>query len=181
MGQGDSDIAAALAGVARGDRAAFADLYRLAAPRLFGATLKLLRRRDAAEDVLQETFLAIWDKAGQYTPERGAPMAWMTMIARHRAIDRLRREARRPEDDIDASETALAVVAGQGDVSLAPAGSDLRRCLAALDAGPREAILLAFEEGWTHEELAARLDRPVGTVKSWIRRGLQRLKECLER
>ena len=178
-GSPDDPLVEALAGTARGDREAFAALYRAAAPALMGVALKVLRRRDAAEDVLQEAFIAIWDKAGQYRPERGAPMSWMAMVVRYRAIDRLRREARRPED-------AAASGDDFADVSISPEtvfdsrAKDVMRCLERLAPDPQRAIWLAMREGLTHEEVSARMGRPLGTVKSWIRRGLIELKGCLE-
>lgn len=175
----DDPLVEALAGTARGERAAFAVLYRAAAPVLMGVALKVLRRRDAAEDVLQEAFVAIWDKAGLYRPERGTPIAWMAMVVRYRAIDRLRREARRPED-VAASEDDFADVPIPPETVFDGRAKDVMRCLERLPADPRRAIWLAMREGLTHEEVSAHMGRPLGTVKSWIRRGLIDLKGCLE-
>ncbi|TWT12798.1 sigma-70 family RNA polymerase sigma factor [Reyranella sp. CPCC 100927] len=180
MDRGDDEhLRLALAATARGDRKAFADLYRLASPTLMAVALRVLARRDAAEDVLQEAFLAIWDKAGQYQAERGAPLGWMAMVVRHRAIDRVRRERRRGEDVFASPDEAGDVpsMTERADSS----AHDVLACLGRLAPEPRRAIWLALRHGFTHEEVAARMDRPLGTVKSWIRRGVIDLKECLDR
>ncbi|MCC7046753.1 MAG: sigma-70 family RNA polymerase sigma factor [Alphaproteobacteria bacterium] len=166
-----------LARVALGDADAFARLYALTSPRMLGLALRLMRERDRAEDVVQDTFVTVWRKAAQYRPERGAALAWMTTILRHRALDLLRQAAARPTDGLDlAGEIAVPALAGRV--------MDLRTlqaCLEELDAQQQRCIQMAFLDGYTHEELALRLDAPIGTVKSWIRRGLTRLKGCLER
>jgi RNA polymerase sigma-70 factor (ECF subfamily) len=179
MGGGNEQrLLQALEATARGDRAAFADLYRLASPTLLAVALRVLGRRDAAEDVLQEAFLAIWDKAGMYQAERGAPLTWMAMVVRHRAIDRVRQERRRGEDSLASPDEALDVpfVTDSAD----GVARDVLGCLGRLAPQPRQAIWLAVRYGFTHEEVAARMDQPLGTVKSWIRRGMMDLKECLD-
>ena len=167
--------------VARGDRTAFAELYRQASPQLFPVALRITRRRDLAEEVLQESFVAIWNQAASYDPIKGAPMVWMTTIVRHRAIDQRRRRANLADATDGSDEALLSLVSGESD--RADRGAELaalRRCLETIDAQPREAVLLAYIYGFTHEELAERLAAPVGTVKSWIRRSLERLKRCLD-
>lgn len=160
-----------------GDRAAFKQLYNIAAPQLFGIALCLLRRRDHAEDLLQDAFLAIWQKASQYAIERGAPMAWMSMIVRHRAIDRLRMARRRPQEtDIDG---AGPLEHREDESAVSDSTRDVSKALATLPESQRAAVTLAFVEGLTHEELALRLKAPLGTVKSWVRRGLLAMKESL--
>src|ERR1041385_6819129 len=104
VGPAADPVADALVAVARGDRAAFAELYRLTAPLLLGVALKLLRRRDLAEDVLQEALLTVWQRAERFVPERGAPLGWLSMVVRNRAIDRLRREMRQPAATASATE-----------------------------------------------------------------------------
>jgi RNA polymerase sigma-70 factor (ECF subfamily) len=162
---------------AQGDRAAFKQVYDTASAQLFGVALSLMRRRDQAEDLLQEAFLAIWQKASQYAPERGTPMAWMAMIVRHRAIDRMRMAKRRPQET--GIEAAGAHVKADGDAHIKQACFDVSKALATLPENHRTAVTLAFVEGLTHEELALRLNAPLGTVKSWVRRGLLAMKESL--
>jgi RNA polymerase sigma-70 factor (ECF subfamily) len=171
-------LCALLARVAHGDRAAFRSLYDAAAPHLMGVAMTLLRRRDLADDLLQDAFLAIWQKAGQFSDQRGTPMAWMAMIVRHRAIDRMRTAKRRPQET--SSEEALAQTPAFAEPMAASDGRDVAKALAGLPDSQRRAVTLAFFEGLTHEELAGRLNAPLGTVKSWIRRGLLALKESLQ-
>ena len=164
---------------ARRDRAAFTALYTLTSAKLFGVALRILRQRQSAEEALQESFVAIWQRAGDYEPARGSAMGWLVTIVRHCAIDQLRRSTARPESRT-APEEALTALAAAGS---ADSGAELRalqHCLDELDEQPRRAVLLAYCYGVTREELARRLEVPVGTVKSWLRRSLERLQKCLE-
>lgn len=170
-----------LAQSARGDQAAFRELYELTAPRLFGVALRVLRRRAWAEDVLQESFLSIWHRASSYRPDKGGPLAWMTAIVRNRSVDWLRQSRQE-----GAAETGTAAIDERADQSPGPfeqaALSDqsraLDRCLGGLEPAQRQSIALAFLYGLTHAEVATHMQQPVGTVKSWIRRGLQRMSRC---
>ncbi|MGH6979728.1 MAG: sigma-70 family RNA polymerase sigma factor [Stellaceae bacterium] len=167
--------------VAGGDRSAFAELYRLAAPKLFPVALRITQRRDLAEEVLQESFVAVWNQSASYDPVKGSPLIWMTTIVRHRAIDQRRRRANLADATAGSDDALLTLVAGEND--RADRGAELAalsRCLGELDAQPRQAVLLAYVHGYTHEELAWRLATPIGTIKSWIRRSLERLKRCLD-
>lgn len=169
-----------LAAIARGDRQAFAALYRLTQDRLYAITLALLRQQDAAEDVLQETYLAIWRTAGQYQPARARALVWMMALARHRAIE-VRRRRRALETGAEPlAEDALQVPDPQPSPLADPLAHAIQDCMRRLSADQHRAIGLAFFHGLSHEELAARLRTPLGTVKSWVRRGLRQLKECLE-
>jgi RNA polymerase sigma-70 factor (ECF subfamily) len=167
--------------VSLGDRRAFAELYWLTALKLFPVALRITLRRDLAEEVLQESFVAMWNQAASYDPVKGGPMVWMTTIVRHRAIDQRRRRANLADATAGSDDALSALVADERD--RADRGADLvalRRCLDMLEPLPRQAILLAYLQGYTHAELASRLATPAGTVKSWIRRGLERLKRCLD-
>ncbi|MGQ0677818.1 MAG: sigma-70 family RNA polymerase sigma factor [Rhodospirillales bacterium] len=168
-------IVALLGSVAAGDRQAFARLYQASAGRLFAVALRLLRRRDLAEEVLQEAFVNIWRNAGRYDPDRGSPFAWMATIVRYRALDVLRRDRETAMD----REPADAAIQPEAAAVSADARA-LQACLETLEQQTRRCIQMAFLDGYTHEELARRLDAPIGTVKSRIRRGLARLKACLE-
>ena len=171
-------LEALLGAAARGDRPAFAELYRRTAPRLFGLALVVVKRREWAEEVLQDAFVAVWRRAADFSEEKGSANAWLATIVRHRAIDRLRREP--------ITVPADSVIAGMIDESpdapaqleLSQAARRIEGCLGELDESQRRAIRFAYYEGLTHVELAARMDSPLGTVKSWIRRGLERLREC---
>jgi RNA polymerase sigma-70 factor (ECF subfamily) len=175
-----------LARTARADERAFAELYRLTSPHLFAVAIRMLRDRAAAEDVLQEAFVSIWHHAGSYVPVKSHPQTWLTSIVRNRCLDLLRRRVpdtmtlTRDDDEGDIDLPA----GGPTPVELLLSGANaaaVRGCVDALDGGPKQAIALAFFQGLSHSELAARLHEPLGTVKSWIRRGLERLKACLER
>ncbi len=171
-----------LAATARGDRQAFSELYRLTRGRLYAITLALLRQQDTAEDVLQETYLAIWRTAGQYQPGRAPALVWMMAIARHRAIELLRQRRRRAAE-INAEpldEEALQIPDSRPSQSVEHLAHAIQECLRRLSADQSQVIGLAFFHGLSHEELAARLRTPLGTVKSWVRRGLLQLKGCLE-
>ncbi|MBL8838421.1 MAG: sigma-70 family RNA polymerase sigma factor [Alphaproteobacteria bacterium] len=170
-----------LGDAAAGDRAAFRAVYDATAPHLLGVALRILRRRDAAEEVVQEAYVSIWQHAGEYRRERGTPIAWMGTIVRNRALDRIRRErATVALDDVPGHEDWHDPDPLPDDATAT--SQEARRlavCLDALDAKQRRAIVLAYREGLTHDEIARRLPAPLGTVKTWIRRGLMQLKDCL--
>ncbi|MFA5957014.1 sigma-70 family RNA polymerase sigma factor [Hyphomicrobium sp.] len=174
------DISALLQRVAERDRAAFAEVYRATSPKLYGIILRILRRRDIADEVLQEVYVKIWERAGDFRAEMASPISWMAAIARNRALDELRRKAPvsiedhpevqdMPSDD----ETGLASVLR---------GEDARRladCLARLEPSRREMVILAYCDGSSRDELAAKYDQPVNTIKTWLRRSLAQLRDCL--
>jgi RNA polymerase sigma-70 factor (ECF subfamily) len=175
-------LASLLAACARRDRAAFERLYRASAPKLFGVALRILRREDWAEDVLQECYVRIWDHAPEYRAGLAAPMTWMTSIVRNRCLDWLRRPRLEVIDE-EGDLLATAPSDGPGPLAALQSGREtqaLKRCLEALDGKQRQAIALAYFDGLSHSELAAHLREPLGTVKTWVRRGLLRLKSCLE-
>lgn len=166
---------------ARNDQAAFAELYQRTSAKLFGVALRIVRRQDWAEDVLQESFVNIWHHARDYTASKSAPMTWMTSIVRNRSLDWLRRPR---EETPEAFEGMIEGTPDDGPGPLArlaqrSEATRLARCLQTLDASQRQSIALAFFHGLSHSEMAAHLRAPLGTVKTWVRRGLERLKSCL--
>lgn len=167
---------------AREDRDAFSKLYQLTSAKLFSFLLRILKKPDLAEDALQEIFLKIWHRAADYRPDRGAPINWMMRITRNHALDRLRRKAREPRSEEPPEwEQWLSPDAGPADQ--ASNSADIKRfveCLDELQDEQRKSLLLAYYYGYTHDELAETLQAPLGTVKSWVRRGLQRVKACIE-
>jgi RNA polymerase sigma-70 factor, ECF subfamily len=173
-------LQALLADCARQDHSAFERLYRLTAPRLYALCLQMLRRKDLAEEVLQDAFVQIWRNAATFDPSRGTPMTWLAVIVRHRALDMLRRQ--RPELPLDEGfETLPDMGFGSPEAMLGRAESHaLHTCLGQLSQQQRECILLAFFQGLTHNELSESLSKPIGTIKSWIRRGLEQLRRCLQ-
>lgn len=164
---------------ATGDRAAFRVLYAKAGPRLFAICLRMMRTRDVAEDVFQEAMTRIWERSWQFDPGKGEGLAWLATVTRHCALDRLRRD-RTVTVPLDEAATAEIDAKDAVDGLDAASGSDLRRCLEAMREDYRTAVVLSYVNGLTHEELAERLNRPVGTIKSWVRRGLEQLKDCMD-
>ncbi len=173
-------LADLLAACCLGDRKAFEQLYTRASPHLFASVLRIVRRRDLAEEVLQEVFVQIWYRAGDYHAGRGSAWSWMLGIARFRAIDCLRRQ--RPAVSLDeVPEPASAPASGPfAEAVRADGAEQVQRCLGELTPEQRNSVSLAFLEGLTHGEVARRLGTPLGTVKSWVRRGLLALRRCLE-
>lgn len=170
-----------MARLAEGDRSALRELYDATRAKLFGVVLRILSDRSESEDVLQEVYLTVWRRAGAFDPERASVSAWLTAVARNRAIDRLRARPARPQAP---AEAALELPdPGPGPEAALATTDEGRRLQACLDTiRPEEArtIRTAFLEGVTYEALALRTGKPLGTVKSWVRRGLLRLRECLE-
>ncbi len=180
-------LAGLLARVALGDQAAFGEFYELTSAHLYGVAVRILRDAPAAEEILQEAYVSVWHHAGSYESAKSQPLTWLTTIVRNRCLDQLRRReidtVTLIADDDDApaydppSETMTPV-----EMLLAGAeAQSVRECVETLDAGPKQAIALAFYQGLSHSELATHLRQPLGTVKSWVRRGLERLKTCLDR
>ena len=179
-------LAALLARVALGDQRAFAELYGLASAHLYAVAVRIMRNGSVAEEMLQETFVSVWHHAGTYDAAKSQPLTWLTSIVRNRCLDVLRRREVNTEtltprdDDAPAWEPPSE---GPSPVELLLAAADaraLRGCIDVLEAGPRQAIALAFFQGLSHGELAAHLREPLGTVKSWVRRGLATLRRCLD-
>jgi RNA polymerase sigma-70 factor (ECF subfamily) len=173
------DLGTLIAAVAGGDRAALRSVYERQSVRLFGVANAILRDRDAAADAVQDAFLRIASRAGQFDPTRGVAAAWLAGIVRHAALDLARRRGREiPTDDPALGDQPVAPEA-LDRVAAAAEGRRLRACLEALEPKHRDGILLAFVHGLSHAQVAAKLELPLGTVKAWIRRGLLRLRECL--
>ncbi len=173
-----SQLAAALMRVADGDRGALRIVYQDTSAKLFGVCLRILHDRSEAEDVLQDVYLSVWRKAASFDPGRASPITWMVAIARNRAIDRLRASAvsRRIEPIEAADAVSDPAPAAVERVELAQQHQRLAGCLEELEARHSSAIRAAFLDGATYEELAARMSVPLGTMKSWIRRGLLKLQ-----
>ena len=179
----DSAEAAALAALlgrcGQGDRAAFRRLYDLESKRLYGLALRITRQPALAADAVHDALLQAWERAALFDPGRGSVAAWLTGLVRYRAIDAMRKRAREVTG-IDLPDEADETPGALERLSASAAGEALRRCLSTLEQHQRRVIVLAFVDGLSHAELAVRLESPLGTVKSWIRRGLQALKACLE-
>jgi RNA polymerase sigma-70 factor, ECF subfamily len=175
----ENDLGHLLRSVAAGDRTAFRLLYERAGPVLFAICSRILRDRAAAEDAFQEAMLRIWQKSYLFDPAKGGTMNWMVTVARRVALDRL--PARRSGQLSLTDESVAALVEAlphhaPGDPGLVP---DLRRCLGLLEQNYRQSVLLAYYYGLSYEELAAHSAVPVGTIKTWIHRAVEKLQRCL--
>ena len=173
--------------VARREQLALKELYEITSPRLYGLALRIVSRPELAEDVLQEAFLNVWRIALDYQSSLSPPMAWLGLIVRSRALDLLRRRAGDHADDGEVlnvmhHETIPGLAADPMDsADLGQQASALRQCLSRLEANQREVVSLAYLRDLSHGELAAQLQLPLGTVKTWIRRGLAQLRGCMAR
>jgi len=175
-------LAGLLAGCARRHEKDLEELYGLYSAQLYGVLLRILRIEAIAEEALQESFVKIWEKADSYSPAAGSPMAWMNSIARHQALDVLRQ--RRSRENFEAADTAGWIDATpDASKPLHEMSADaqlLLRCLDKLPEAARDCIVKAYCEGYSHDELSADTKVPLGTVKSWIRRGLVTLRKCVD-
>jgi RNA polymerase sigma-70 factor, ECF subfamily len=190
--QRSDELAAQLLRVAQGDRAAFARVYELTHAHLFGVAQRILSDRQWAEDVLQESFVSVWKNASGYSASVSQPMTWLISIVRNRCLDALRSHGRRVQsasDSIDsqregdASATSEIADDSRSPLELLDEASDalrVRACMQALDARIRQALALAYYQGMSNSEVASHLCSPLGSVKTWLRRGLQQLRTCIE-
>jgi RNA polymerase sigma-70 factor, ECF subfamily len=173
------DFEAALLRCAQGDQYALRAIYERERRWLMATVLRLVRRRELAEEILHDAFLQIWNKAGAYDPRLGSARGWIYTVVRHRALNALRSASNAPErTDVQFDE----LIAAHADWSAEDPPVEwhaLAQCLDRLEEQRRQSVLLAYVDGYSHEQVAAQLGAPLGTVKSWIRRGLSALKECL--
>ena len=176
----DEHLQSLLGRCAAADASALERLYELASPLLFAALTRILRRRSLAEEALQDVFVSIWQRAGQFQASRGRAMAWMMSIARYRAIDLLRHERSAPILVPDLPDRGVTDDDKEESGSWMPTAGLLERCLGLLNDQQRNCLELAYVGGNSHEDISRLTGNPLGTVKSWIRRGLQSLRKCLE-
>ncbi len=185
--QPDDTLIALIDRIAQRDEAALKGLYDLVSSKLYGLSLRVVNKHEWAEDVLQETFLQIWRSAGDYRASLSPPMAWLGLIVRSRSLDFLRRrtaERAHLTDEIDdvMADTMEGDSPNPMDVSLASQQAwALHQCLGKLESKQREVVSLAYLRDLSHSELAEQLKLPLGTVKTWIRRGLDQLRTCMAR
>lgn len=169
-----------IAAVAKGDEAAFERLYAATRAKLFGVVLRILRRQDLAEEVIQECYVKIWSNAGQFNPSLASPITWMVSIARNRAIDLMRK---RGELSIEEEPDAMEVAADNPDpLARREMNDDLKRllgCVGKLEPERQRLVLLAYYNGWSREQLAEKFNTPVNTVKTWLRRSMLEIRDCL--
>ena len=181
----NDDLAALLSRIALRDRVAFEQLYRATSAHLLGIAFRILNQRDRAEEVLQEAFMNVWNGAGGFNAALASPMTWLINIVRNKAIDSLRSRKTARATSFELDDEALSVAADPAqqpqhllDDNLVQA--TIGRCMAELGAPQRQALALAYYRGMVHTEVAQALDAPLGTAKAWVRRGLDKLKTCLE-
>jgi RNA polymerase sigma-70 factor, ECF subfamily len=169
-----------LAAVAKGDEAAFERLYQATGAKLYGVVLRILRRADLADEVLQETFLKVWNSAGQFDPAAASPITWMLAIARNRAIDLVRWKSESSvEEEPEVVDVATDTPAPVANREMSEQLKRLLACMGHLDEERRRLVLLAYYSGWSREQLAEEFGKPVNTIKTWLRRALFDIRECL--
>ncbi|PTQ90461.1 sigma-70 family RNA polymerase sigma factor [Agitococcus lubricus] len=176
------DLAVLLCKTALGDQRAFERLYQLSSPKLYGVALVVLKRKDLAEEALQDAFVSVWHSAHSFSMEKGSAQTWLTTIVRNRCLDKLRRQ---PQGIVDLQpeewENMISDKAEPLDEVMADADAKrLNKCLEHLDENQRKSVALAYFQGLSHSQLATQLSAPLGTVKAWVRRGLDKLKGCLQ-
>ena len=174
-------LAALLARSGLGDKNAFATLYDITKSKLFAVSLRIVRERHIAEEVLQDSFVNIWNNASQYAVAKAAPMTWMSAIVRNRSLDIVRRPRLEIQDEEEFFTLNLEDqrLGPQDQLTQSRDVAQVEICLKGLDADQRQTISLAFFQGLSHSELSAHLNKPLGTIKTHIRRGLLKLKDCL--
>ena len=172
----EAEMAAAIARCADGDRVALRLIFDREAARMLGVATRILRRPELAEEAMQESFVRIWRGARSFDPSRGAARSWLYTIVRNQALTKARGESRFAADELTEEHYA----APNDAVQRLPETSALRGCLESLEKDRRNAVVLAYVHGLSHTQLAARLNVPLGTAKSWTRRGLLALRECME-
>jgi RNA polymerase sigma-70 factor (ECF subfamily) len=175
------DLIEALDRIGKGDKAAFETVYRATSLKLYGIVVRILGRGDVADEVLQEVYVRVWQRSREFDPARSSPITWLATIARNRALDEAKRKTMRSLDD---SPEVLEIPSDDDPSANLEQSQELRRlyaCLAHLETEKRELVMLAYYQGMTREEIANRLQRPVATVKTWLRRSLAQIKDCLGR
>lgn len=185
------ELASLLARTGLGDRAAFATLYERTSAHLLGVVMRIQRDRALAEDILQEVFVNVWRAAQSFDAAQSQPLTWLTSVARNRTIDSLRRAHVQPQlkttvnanDDEETDVYDTVADDAPGPLDLLSRASDARAlamCMEVLSPQQRQSVALAFFDGLSHAEVAESMREPLGTVKSWVRRALMSLKNCLE-
>jgi RNA polymerase sigma-70 factor (ECF subfamily) len=170
----EAQLSAALARCAAGDRAALQMIYNSEAPKMIGVARRILFRQDLAEEAVHDAFVRIWGAAASFDPHRGSARGWLYAVVRNRALSIHRNEHR-----YDASDDSALDIDCEATVTRMPETSALRKCLERIDRPRRDVVVLAYVHGMSHGELAGRLKVPLGTVKSWVRRSLFSLQECM--
>jgi RNA polymerase sigma-70 factor (ECF subfamily) len=185
--QNNEQLTRLMARVGQGDHAAFEQVYKVTSAHLFGVALRILKHRGRAEDVLQEAYVNIWNHAGSYAAGLASPMTWLISVVRNKSLDSLRYNKSADESTLvlpdDEGDAHHGVDDGADPAALFLQASEamrIRECMTQLEAVQRQSLALAFYDGLSHAELALHLQAPLGTVKAWVRRGLEKLKKCMD-
>jgi RNA polymerase sigma-70 factor (ECF subfamily) len=169
-----------LAAVAKGDEPAFERPYAATRAKLYGVAFRILRRADLADEVMQDTYLKLWRSAGEFDPRLASPITWMVAIARNRAIDLVRKKTEVSiEEESDVFDFAADTPDPLAKREMTEELQRLLACMARLDEERRRLVLFAYYHGWSREQLAAKFEKPVNTIKTWLRRALLEIRECL--
>ncbi|MBC5781398.1 sigma-70 family RNA polymerase sigma factor [Ramlibacter sp. USB13] len=192
MGASAPTLEELLSAAGRGDHDAFSEIYARTSAHLFGVAVRILGRSQSAEEVLQEAFVSVWKNAGNFRGEIGGqpiqPMTWLITIVRNKALDALRARTRMPETELDAFDDeeeadGFTQAASPSALELFSAATEslrIERCMEALQGTHRQSLALAYYQGLSHTEVALQMGVPLGSVKAWIRRGLEKLRDCLQ-
>jgi RNA polymerase sigma-70 factor, ECF subfamily len=180
MGVSRQNLADALKRVAQGDEAAFELVYAATSVKLYGIIVRILGRRELADEVLQEVYIRVWQRASQFDPASGSPITWLASIARNRALDETKRKTMRSLEELPGLQEVASWNDAVQNHRVNTERMRLLACLDCLDPHKKQVILLAYHYGMTREEIARHVGRPVATVKTWLRRGLAQLKDCLD-
>jgi RNA polymerase sigma-70 factor (ECF subfamily) len=175
-----AELVSLIAAVAKRDEAAFERLYAATRAKLYGVVLRILRRQDLAEEVIQETYVKVWNSAAQFNPALASPITWMSSIARNRAIDLVRKKSELSiEDEPDAMEVAADSPDPLARREMSEELKRLLECVGRLEPDRQKLVLLAYYNGWSREQLAEKFASPVNTIKTWLRRAMLDIRECL--
>lgn len=178
-GKAMNELNALMSRVALRDRAAYSRLYAMTSPKLFGILSRMLKNRQEAEDALQEVFIKVWQRADRFLPDEGKPETWLAAIARNHAIDMLR--AKKPQASVidEAFDLASDAPDPEAEAINRSEGGRIERCMQTLESDRADAVKRAYVEGLSYQELADFYNIPVNTMRTWLRRSLLKLRECL--
>lgn len=179
--QSTDEVTEMIRRVAQQDREAFSQLYEATAPKLMATVLRILKDRSWADDVMHDTYVKIWHKADQFDAELSSPITWLAAIARHGAIDELRRHpARRESSSDEVDDIADSAPAAHDQIADDQTVKHLNHCIDQLEKDRQDMVRLAYLKGWSRDQLALHFDQPINTVKTWLHRALKQIKRCLE-
>ena len=175
-----AELVQLLSSIAKGDQAAFEQLYEVTRAQLYGVVMRILRRDDLADEVLQEAYLRVWRNAEKFDPTIASPMSWMIAIARNLAIDNVRKTGASLEEKPEETDVTADAPHPPTQLEMTDELQRLLACIGKLEPARQRLVLLAYFDGWSREQLAKKFDEPADTIKTWLRRSLIAIRECLE-